>query len=77
MEALINAKWDDEAGVWVASSDTIPGFVMEAETEEELVREAETLIPELLALNAHLLREPIKGVAIAFVKVRVLALNNT
>ena len=39
------------------------------------MREAESLIPELLALNAHLLRYPIKGVAIEFIKVRALALK--
>ena len=75
MEAMINAKWDHEAKVWVANSDVIPGLVLEAKTEDELMAEAETLIPELLAQNAHLLREPIKGVAITFIKVRAVALN--
>jgi len=48
---------------------------MEAESEDELVREAETLIPELLEQNADLLRRPVDGVTIEFVKLRDLALT--
>ena len=46
------AFWDDEAGVWVARSEQVPGLVTEAETVEELSAELERLIPELLELNA-------------------------
>lgn len=46
------AFWDDEARVWVAESDAIPGLVTEAETLEQLATKLERLIPELLELNA-------------------------
>ena len=46
------AFWDDEAGVWVAQSEQVPGLVTEAETVEELSSKLERLIPELLELNA-------------------------
>lgn len=37
MHALVVvATWDDEAGVWSADSDEIPGLVAEAPTKEEL-----------------------------------------
>jgi hypothetical protein len=49
------AEWDDEARVWVASSDDIPGLITEAETREQLVTRLRTLVPELLRLNAHLM----------------------
>lgn len=52
MSALkVRAKWDEEAGVWVAESEDVPGLVAEAETFEDLLSELHTLIPELLALN--------------------------
>jgi predicted RNase H-like HicB family nuclease len=47
----VKAVWDDEAGVWVASSDDVPGLVTEAATVEELVKKLEVLIPELLEAN--------------------------
>ena len=49
---LVRAFWDDEAQVWVAESDDVPGLVAEAATLEELLRELDVLVPELLALNA-------------------------
>ncbi|MDA8149512.1 MAG: DUF1902 domain-containing protein [Nitrospiraceae bacterium] len=47
----ILAFWDDEAGVWVASSDDVPGLVTEAETTEILLEKLSVLIPELLELS--------------------------
>ncbi len=52
---VIQATWDDEAGVWVAESEDVPGLVTEAATVEELARKLRTMVPELLALNRHLL----------------------
>ncbi len=51
---LVNAQWDEEAGVWVATSDDIPGLVTEAATLDDLVRRVVAVAPELLADNAHL-----------------------
>lgn len=47
----IKALWDEESGVWVATSDDVPGLVTEAETSEELIRKLRGLIPELLEVN--------------------------
>jgi predicted RNase H-like HicB family nuclease len=47
----IRAQWDDEAGVWVAESDDVPGLVAEADSPKVLVQKLRTLIPELLELN--------------------------
>ena len=47
----IGAVWDDEANVWVADSDDVPGLIAEATTLESLVAKLETLIPELMELN--------------------------
>ena len=48
----VRAIWDTEAGVWVAESDHVPGLATEAETVEQLAVKLESLIPELLELNA-------------------------
>lgn len=48
---LVQAVWDDEAAVWVASSDDVPGLATEADTAEELERKLKVIIPELLREN--------------------------
>lgn len=48
---VVNAQWDDEAAVWVATSDDIPGLATEAETMELLLEKLNVMIPELLAAN--------------------------
>jgi predicted RNase H-like HicB family nuclease len=47
----VDAAWDDEASVWVATSDDIPGLVTEADTLEELRTKLVDLVPELMAEN--------------------------
>ena len=47
----VSASWDDEAKVWVAESDDVPGLVTEAETLESLLAKLRVLIPELLEEN--------------------------
>jgi predicted RNase H-like HicB family nuclease len=51
MKYQVDAAWDDEAGVWVAHSDDIPGLNTEADTFEALVDRVVAVAPELLALN--------------------------
>jgi hypothetical protein len=47
----VNAIWDDEARVWVATSDDVPGLATEAEDMDALVEKLKTMIPELLDAN--------------------------
>jgi predicted RNase H-like HicB family nuclease len=53
---VVHASWDDEARVWVAESDDVPGLVAEAATVEKLMRKLRVLVPELLELNGRLPR---------------------
>jgi len=55
---VVNALWDAEAGVWVATSDDVPGLVAEAATFEELDREVRALVPELLRMNGVISDDP-------------------
>ncbi len=50
-EYIITAFWDDEAAVWVASSDDVPGLITEASSMDALVDKLKAMIPELLELN--------------------------
>ena len=47
----VQADWDPEAEMWVATSDEVPGLATEAETIEMLTEKLRTLIPELLEAN--------------------------
>jgi predicted RNase H-like HicB family nuclease len=47
----IQAFWDAEASVWVATSEDIPGLVTEASTIELLTQKLKVIIPELIVLN--------------------------
>lgn len=48
---VVTANWDEEAAVWVAESDDVPGLATEAETREELISKLRVMIPELLQAN--------------------------
>lgn len=52
---IVTASWDDEAEVWVATSDDVPGLVTEAATLDALYARVIAVVPELLEDNAHLL----------------------
>jgi len=47
----INAFWDADAAVWVATSDNIDGLATEAESFNELQQKLRHMVPELLVLN--------------------------
>ena len=50
----VEAFWDEEARVWVATSDDVPGLIAEADTMEHLMQKLKILIPELLEANGLL-----------------------
>jgi len=56
---FVRAEWDEEASVWVATSDDVPGLATEAETLEALCTKLERMIPELLEANGISLKEEI------------------
>ncbi len=48
---VVRATWDDEAKVWVALSDDVPGLVAEAPDLQKLIEKLRALIPEMLEAN--------------------------
>lgn len=51
MEYIINFTWDSEADVWIATSEDIPGLVLESGSFDALLERARFAIPELIELN--------------------------
>ncbi|MGH8478825.1 MAG: DUF1902 domain-containing protein [Gammaproteobacteria bacterium] len=49
----IQADWDDDATVWLAISDDVPGLATEAETLEQLIEKLKIMVPELLDSNGY------------------------
>jgi len=48
---FVRADWDNEAGVWVATSEDLHGLVTEAETLEELRAKVLVMAGELIELG--------------------------
>ena len=48
---FVRAEWDEEARVWVATSDDVSGLATEGDTLEGLVEKLKIMIPELLDAN--------------------------
>jgi hypothetical protein len=50
----IQAEWDADAGMWVATSEDVRGLATEAPTVEALLDKLRVIVPELLELNGQL-----------------------
>jgi len=50
-EYIINFKWDDEASVWIATSDDIPGLILESGSYDALVERVRYAVPDLLEIS--------------------------
>ncbi len=46
----IDARWDAEADVWIATSNDVPGLVIEANTWPVMIDEVKLVLPDLLEL---------------------------
>jgi predicted RNase H-like HicB family nuclease len=55
----VHADWDDEAAVWVAESEDVPGLATYAETIDQLLAKLKVMVPELLEANGHLFDETV------------------
>ena len=48
----VSLVWDSEAGVWLATSDDIPGLVLEGGSLDALIERVRFAVPELLVLDS-------------------------
>ena len=53
MRYRINLLWDSEADVWVATSQDVPGLVLESGSFDALLERVKYAIPELIELNGQ------------------------
>jgi len=56
---FVRVEWDDEARVWVATSDDVPGLATEEDTMEGLIKKLRNLIPELLDANGMMINSEV------------------
>lgn len=52
MEYIINLIWDNDTNVWVATSDDIPGLILESGSFDALLERVRFAAPELIELNS-------------------------
>jgi hypothetical protein len=50
---LVRALWDAETQVWVATSEDIPGLVVEHESFEEMLAAIRDLAPDLISVPSN------------------------
>lgn len=48
----IQLVWDNEAEVWIATSNEIPGLILEDESADRLIQRVILAAPELIELNS-------------------------
>ena len=53
MSYRINFVWDNEAAVWVATSQDVPGLVLESGFFDALLERVRYAVPELIELNGE------------------------
>ena len=51
MGYIVKFTWENEASVWTATSDDIPGLVLESGSADALIERVRYAVPELLELN--------------------------
>lgn len=52
-EITIQARWDGEASVWLATSEDVPGLVVEADTWPAMINEVQLVLPDLLEVSGQ------------------------
>ena len=49
----IQARWDGDSSVWIATSSDVPGLVVEAETWPAMIQEVRLVLPDLLEVSGQ------------------------
>lgn len=51
MRCVVNFMWDSDAAVWIATSEDVPGLVLESGSFDALLERVKQAVPELVRLN--------------------------
>ena len=51
MDYKVTLTWDNEAFMWIATSDDVPGLVLESNSYDALIERVKIAIPDLLEIN--------------------------
>ena len=51
MRCKVKLLWDNEAAVWVAESDDLPGLALESGSCDALIERVKYIVPKLLDMN--------------------------
>ncbi len=51
MNYKIKFQWDNEAEVWIATSQDVPGLVLESGSFDALIERVKYAVPELIEMN--------------------------
>lgn len=51
MNCKVKLLWDNEAAVWVATSDDLPGLALESGSCDALIERVKYIVPELMDMN--------------------------
>ena len=68
-DIIIQARWDDEAHVRLATSEDVQGLIVEADTWPAMINEVQVVLPELLEVvgeGGHRLSLTFRAVPKAF-----------
>ncbi len=52
-DITIQARWDSNSSVWVATSGDVPGLVVEADTWPGMIEEVRLVLPELMEVSGQ------------------------
>lgn len=66
----VDAFWDVDAAVWVATSEDVPGLATEADTIEALSQKLHQMIPDLLLSNNVISDDYVGAIAIELISHR-------
>jgi len=55
VEYDIILTWDDEASVWIAESNDIPGLILESASFDNLIERVKNAVPDLLEQDGKIL----------------------
>ena len=60
LEYVVNFEWDDEAKVWIATSDDIDGLTLESDSLDRLMQRVMVAAPEIIEMNHLPLRPSVR-----------------